>query len=75
MCNRSACVCTEVFQLLAVHLPQSGDQMVEAQEISVVLEDVSSNPAAICFGRGVRFHSIWIIYIHKYLFCGHITTS
>uniref|UniRef100_H3DKH2 WD repeat domain 75 n=2 Tax=Tetraodon nigroviridis TaxID=99883 RepID=H3DKH2_TETNG len=46
---------TEVFQLLAVHLPQSGDQMVEAQEISVVLEDVSSNPAAIGFGRGGEY--------------------
>ncbi|CAG11245.1 unnamed protein product, partial [Tetraodon nigroviridis] len=44
-----------VFQLLAVHLPQSGDQMVEAQEISVVLEDVSSNPAAIGFGRGGEY--------------------
>lgn len=48
------CASTEVFQLLAVHLPQSGDQMVDVQQISVVLEDVSSNPAAIFFGRGVR---------------------
>lgn len=53
MCNRSVCVCTEVFQLLAVHLPQSGDQTMEAQQISVVLEDVGSDPAAIFFGRGV----------------------
>lgn len=63
-CVTGLCVCTEVFQLLAVRLPQSGDQMVETQEISAVLEDVGSNPAAICFGRGVRFHSIGIICIH-----------
>lgn len=56
-----------MFQLLAVHLPQSGDQRVEAQEISVVLEDVSSNPAAICFGRGVRFLYIGFIFIHTVL--------
>lgn len=53
MCNDSVCVCTEVFQLLALHLPQSGDQVVEASQLSVVLEDVSSNPAAVSFGRGV----------------------
>lgn len=53
MCNSSVCVCTEVFQLLALHLPQSGDQMVEASQLSVVLEDVSSNPAAVSFSRGV----------------------
>lgn len=64
MCNRSVCVCTGVFQLLAVHLPQSGDQVVEAQEISVVLEDVGSNPAAVCFGRGVCVHYIGNICIH-----------
>lgn len=48
------CVFTELFQLVAVHLPQSGDQLVEAREFSAVLSDVSSNPAAIAFGRGVR---------------------
>lgn len=53
MCNGSVCVCTEVFQLLALHLPQSGDQTVEASQLSVVLGDVSSNPAAVSFGRGV----------------------
>uniref|UniRef100_A0AAX7UP54 WD repeat-containing protein 75 second beta-propeller domain-containing protein n=1 Tax=Astatotilapia calliptera TaxID=8154 RepID=A0AAX7UP54_ASTCA len=42
------------FQLVAVHLPQSGDQMVEAQELSAVLSGVNPNPAAIAFGRGVR---------------------
>lgn len=53
MCNSCVCVCTEVFQLLALHLPQSGDQMVEVSQLSVVLEDVSSKPAAVSFGRGV----------------------
>lgn len=46
-------MCSESFQLIAAHLPQSGDQQVEAQELSAVLNDVSSNPAAIGFGRGV----------------------
>uniref|UniRef100_A0A8C9Y7F4 WD repeat domain 75 n=1 Tax=Sander lucioperca TaxID=283035 RepID=A0A8C9Y7F4_SANLU len=48
------CVCADLFQLVAVDLPQSGDQLVEARELSAVLSDVSSNPAAIVFGRGVR---------------------
>ncbi|XP_042350455.1 WD repeat-containing protein 75 [Plectropomus leopardus] len=42
---------SELFQLVAVHLPQSGDQLVEARELSAVMSDVSSNPAAIAFGR------------------------
>lgn len=42
---------TELFQLVAVHLPHSGDQQVEARELSAVLDDVSSSPAAIAFGR------------------------
>ncbi|XP_071336815.1 WD repeat-containing protein 75 [Trachinotus anak] len=46
---------SEFFQLVAVHLPQSGDQLVEARELSAVLSDVSSNPAAIAFGRGGEF--------------------
>ncbi|KAM6978639.1 WD repeat-containing protein 75 isoform 2-T2 [Tautogolabrus adspersus] len=46
---------TESFQLVAVHLPQSGDQLVEARELSAVLSDVSSNPAAIDFGRGGEY--------------------
>ncbi|XP_005736878.1 WD repeat-containing protein 75 isoform X1 [Pundamilia nyererei] len=45
----------ERFQLVAVHLPQSGDQMVEAQELSAVLSGVNPNPAAIAFGRGGEF--------------------
>lgn len=54
-CNKRVRVCAraESFQLVAVHLPQSGDQLVEARELSAVLSDVSSNPAAIVFGRGV----------------------
>lgn len=44
----------ELFQLVAVHLPQSGDQLVEARELSAVLSNVSSNSAAIVFGRGVH---------------------
>ncbi|KAF3842666.1 hypothetical protein F7725_001515, partial [Dissostichus mawsoni] len=47
-----------VFQLVAVHLPQSGDQLVEALELSAVLSDVSSNPAAIGFGKGLKV-CIW----------------
>ncbi|XP_003962243.1 WD repeat-containing protein 75 isoform X1 [Takifugu rubripes] len=46
---------SEVFQLLALHLPQSGDQTVEASQLSVVLEDVSSNPAAVSLGRGGEY--------------------
>uniref|UniRef100_A0A8C2XTB9 WD repeat domain 75 n=1 Tax=Cyclopterus lumpus TaxID=8103 RepID=A0A8C2XTB9_CYCLU len=49
------CVCAELFQLVAVHLPQSGDQLVEAQELSAVLSNVSSNPAATGFGRGGEY--------------------
>ncbi|XP_034418114.1 WD repeat-containing protein 75 isoform X2 [Cyclopterus lumpus] len=46
---------SELFQLVAVHLPQSGDQLVEAQELSAVLSNVSSNPAATGFGRGGEY--------------------
>ncbi|KAM8855756.1 WD repeat-containing protein 75 [Spinachia spinachia] len=42
---------SESFQLVAVRLPQSGDQLTKAQELSAVIGDVSSNPAAIVFGR------------------------
>uniref|UniRef100_A0A7N9AN72 WD repeat domain 75 n=1 Tax=Mastacembelus armatus TaxID=205130 RepID=A0A7N9AN72_9TELE len=48
-------IVTKLFQLVAVHLPQSGDQLVEAREFSAVLSDVSSNPAAIAFGRGGEY--------------------
>ncbi|XP_037345235.2 WD repeat-containing protein 75 [Pungitius pungitius] len=46
---------SESFQLVAVRLPQSGDQVVKAQELSAVISDVSSNPAAIVFGRGGEY--------------------
>lgn len=46
---------SELFQLVAVHFPQSGDQLVEARELSAVLSDVSSNPAATGFGRGGQY--------------------
>ncbi|XP_040913731.1 WD repeat-containing protein 75 [Toxotes jaculatrix] len=46
---------SELFQLVAVHLPQSGDQLVETRELSAVLSDVGSNPAAIAFGRGGEY--------------------
>ncbi|XP_076603910.1 WD repeat-containing protein 75 isoform X1 [Chaetodon auriga] len=46
---------SELFQLVAIHLPQSGDQLVEARELSAVITDVSSNPAAIVFGRGGEY--------------------
>ncbi|KAK2839466.1 hypothetical protein Q5P01_013206 [Channa striata] len=45
----------ESLQLVALHLPQSGEQLVEARELSAVLKDVSSNPAAIAFGRGGEY--------------------
>uniref|UniRef100_A0A669C0L2 WD repeat domain 75 n=1 Tax=Oreochromis niloticus TaxID=8128 RepID=A0A669C0L2_ORENI len=48
-------VFAERFQLVAVHLPQSGDQLVEARELSAVLSGVNPNPAAIAFGRGGEF--------------------
>ncbi|XP_034042744.1 WD repeat-containing protein 75 [Thalassophryne amazonica] len=43
--------CTEKFQLVAAHSPPSGDQLVQGQEFSSVLCDVSSKPEAIAFGR------------------------
>uniref|UniRef100_G3NDZ3 WD repeat domain 75 n=1 Tax=Gasterosteus aculeatus aculeatus TaxID=481459 RepID=G3NDZ3_GASAC len=46
---------SESFQLVAVHLPQSGDQLVKAPELSAVISDVSSNPGAIVFGRGGEY--------------------
>ncbi|XP_041700010.2 WD repeat-containing protein 75-like isoform X1 [Coregonus clupeaformis] len=42
---------SEQFQLVAVHLPRSGDQEVEARELSAVLCDVSPHPGAASFGR------------------------
>ncbi|CAL1582666.1 unnamed protein product [Knipowitschia caucasica] len=46
---------SDTFRLVAVQLPQSPEQFVEAREFSAVLEDVSSNPAAVSFGRGGHF--------------------
>uniref|UniRef100_A0A8C8IBC8 WD repeat-containing protein 75 second beta-propeller domain-containing protein n=1 Tax=Oncorhynchus tshawytscha TaxID=74940 RepID=A0A8C8IBC8_ONCTS len=46
-------VLVKLFQLVAVHLPLSGDQEVEARELSAVLCDVSPSGAA-SFGRKVR---------------------
>nr|XP_015832801.2 WD repeat-containing protein 75 [Nothobranchius furzeri] len=46
---------TELFQLVAVNLPQTPDQLVEARDLSAVLSDVSSNPSTIAFGRGGEY--------------------
>ncbi|XP_069389160.1 WD repeat-containing protein 75 [Paralichthys olivaceus] len=46
---------SELFQLVAVQLPQSGEQLVEALELSAVLPDVSPKPTAIAFGRGGEY--------------------
>ncbi|XP_028250286.1 WD repeat-containing protein 75 isoform X2 [Parambassis ranga] len=46
---------SELFQLVAVHLPQSGDQLVETRELSAVLSNVSSKPAATAFGQGGEY--------------------
>uniref|UniRef100_A0A673GCW2 WD repeat-containing protein 75-like n=1 Tax=Sinocyclocheilus rhinocerous TaxID=307959 RepID=A0A673GCW2_9TELE len=43
--------------LVAVHLPKSAEQEVEAKEMSVVSSHISSNPSCTAFGRGVRAHS------------------
>ncbi len=49
--------CPECFQLVAVHLPKSAEQEVEAKEMSAVSNHISSNPSCTAFGRGVRAHS------------------
>ncbi|XP_077392152.1 WD repeat-containing protein 75 [Festucalex cinctus] len=46
---------TELFQLVALHLPQSGEQIVEGLELSAVLPDVSASPESIAFGRGGEY--------------------
>ncbi|XP_061923642.1 WD repeat-containing protein 75 [Entelurus aequoreus] len=46
---------TEHCQLVAVHLPQSSDQLAESLECSAVLANVSSNPQSIAFGRGAEY--------------------
>lgn len=60
---------SEFFQLVAVHTSQSGDQQVEVQELSEVLGDVSSDPAAIHFGRGGEYiASVKGLKLEVYLF-------
>uniref|UniRef100_A0A8C7SRQ6 WD repeat domain 75 n=1 Tax=Oncorhynchus mykiss TaxID=8022 RepID=A0A8C7SRQ6_ONCMY len=51
MCTPLSCLFHILFQLVAVHLPHSGDQEVEARELSAVLCDVSHHPGAASFGR------------------------
>ncbi|XP_062258530.1 WD repeat-containing protein 75 [Platichthys flesus] len=46
---------SELFQLVAVQLRQSAEQLVEAREFSAVLSDVTSKPATIDFGRGGEY--------------------
>ncbi|XP_010878095.1 WD repeat-containing protein 75 [Esox lucius] len=46
---------SELFQLVAVHLPRSGDPEVEVGELSAVLCDVSPNPGAVSFGTGGEY--------------------
>uniref|UniRef100_A0A673GE16 WD repeat-containing protein 75-like n=1 Tax=Sinocyclocheilus rhinocerous TaxID=307959 RepID=A0A673GE16_9TELE len=47
--------CPECFQLVAVHLPKSAEQEVEAKEMSVVSSHISSNPSCTAFGRGGEY--------------------
>uniref|UniRef100_A0A671L163 WD repeat-containing protein 75-like n=1 Tax=Sinocyclocheilus anshuiensis TaxID=1608454 RepID=A0A671L163_9TELE len=47
----------ECFQLVAVHLPKSAEQEVEAKELSAVSSRISPNPSCTAFGREVRAHS------------------
>ncbi|KAM4731404.1 WD repeat-containing protein 75 [Anableps anableps] len=46
---------SDSLQLLAVHLPQCADQLVETSDLSAVLADVSPNPAAVAFGRAGEY--------------------
>uniref|UniRef100_A0A672QVC1 WD repeat-containing protein 75-like n=1 Tax=Sinocyclocheilus grahami TaxID=75366 RepID=A0A672QVC1_SINGR len=41
----------ECFQLVAVHLPKSAEQEVEAKELSAVSSRISPNPSCTAFGR------------------------
>lgn len=45
----------ESFQLVAVHLPKSAEQEVEAKELSTVSSEISPNPSCTAFGRGGEF--------------------
>uniref|UniRef100_A0A6Q2Y2X6 WD repeat-containing protein 75 second beta-propeller domain-containing protein n=1 Tax=Esox lucius TaxID=8010 RepID=A0A6Q2Y2X6_ESOLU len=51
-----------LFQLVAVHLPRSGDPEVEVGELSAVLCDVSPNPGAVSFGTG--YSLLLSVFIH-----------
>ncbi|KAL0964009.1 hypothetical protein UPYG_G00316470 [Umbra pygmaea] len=46
---------SELFQIVAVNLPRSADQDIEARELSAVLCDVSPHPGAASFGRGGEY--------------------
>uniref|UniRef100_A0A672FTV9 WD repeat-containing protein 75 second beta-propeller domain-containing protein n=1 Tax=Salarias fasciatus TaxID=181472 RepID=A0A672FTV9_SALFA len=54
VCDTHPVCLTQLFQLVAVQLPQSGDQLAEVRELSAVLDSVGSSPAATAFGRQVR---------------------
>uniref|UniRef100_A0A8C7YVG8 WD repeat domain 75 n=1 Tax=Oryzias sinensis TaxID=183150 RepID=A0A8C7YVG8_9TELE len=70
------CACTELFQLVAVHLPQCGEQLVEAKELSAVLSNISSNPAASAFGReGQYIVSAKPLQLEVYFFKKHKSYS
>lgn len=43
--------------MVAVHLPKSAEQEVEAKELSAVSRHISPNPSCTAFGREVRAHS------------------
>ncbi|KAK2904782.1 hypothetical protein Q8A67_006581 [Cirrhinus molitorella] len=46
---------SECLQLVAVHLPKSAEQEVEAKELSAVCSHISSNPSCTALGRGGEF--------------------
>ncbi|KAJ8282656.1 hypothetical protein COCON_G00051750 [Conger conger] len=46
---------SEMFQLVAAHLPKSTGQEVEVRELSSVLTDVSPSPGATSIGRGGEY--------------------
>ncbi|XP_057708454.1 WD repeat-containing protein 75 [Corythoichthys intestinalis] len=60
------------FQLVALHLPQSGDQLVVGLELSVVLQDVCASPESIAFGRGGEYiTSVKGLHLVVYFFRKH----
>ncbi|XP_061698406.1 WD repeat-containing protein 75 [Syngnathoides biaculeatus] len=46
---------SDQFRLVALHLPQTGEQLVENVELSTVLSDVRASPESIAFGRGGEY--------------------